>query len=521
MIKFKAPGVAADQLSLFASPGAISGNISDTRPTPEQDAIIDAYWAGQHITVEALAGTGKTTSLRMISEARNQREGCYIAYNRAIAAEAAGRFPQSVTTGTAHSFAYRAVGHRFARRLPGRRGSTSIRMTAAQVAEVLRLRDQRVADRLFSASSLARIVEATVTRFCQSAACAIGAEHIPPVVGADATLYGLDRRILSAAEVMWRDICDPFGRLWFSHDHYLKMWQLSNPALPGEYVLFDEAQDANPVIAAIVGAQDHAQLIYVGDRAQAIYGWRGAVDAMQDFSGIRLPLTRSWRFGEAIADEANKWLAALDSPLRVTGNDAIRSRLGHVSRPDAVLCRSNGGAIGEVLVAQERGRRVALVGDGVEVRRFAFAARSLMAGKGCDMPELAGFRTWRELQEYVEEEESGSDLKILVKLVNRYKPSRLIAAVQELCPPGEADLVVSTAHKAKGLEWGEVAIGSDFRPPLDGDRPDPAELMLAYVSVTRAKKALDPGSLAWIDGGKFDDEKRWLPSEPYRDKDTK
>lgn len=518
----------------FSRPGARRG-ASAPAPTAEQAAIVDAYLTGQHLTVEALAGTGKTTSLRLVAESRPGRSGLYLAYNKAIADEAQGRFPARVACGTAHAFAYRAVGQRYAHRLPSRFGtaSSSRRMPAWEVARTLRLRDERIGERHFTDAALARLAEATVTRFCQSADPDIGDGHVPAVAGVEkpcrtclgsgaaaidatssgvtvtscADCDGLGRRsaqsdlaavVVPAARRMWTDLCDPAGNLYFQHDHYLKMWQLSGPVLPTEYVLFDEAQDANPVIAAIVAAQDHAQLIYVGDRNQAIYGWRGAVDAMSTFdAGIRLPLTRSFRFGPRIADEANRWLNMLDSPLQVTGHEPITSTVGYVEQPKAVLCRSNGGAIGAVMHAQEQGRKVALVGDGVEVRRFAFAARSLMAGKGCDLPELAAFKTWAALVEYVDQEESGRDLAVLVKLVQRYSPGTLIDTVNALVPVKRAELVVSTAHKAKGLEWPAVRIGDDFNPPVDGDQPERAELMLAYVAVTRAQHQLDRGSLDW------------------------
>src|SRR5215216_5677207 len=113
---------------------------------------------------------------------------------------------------------------------------------------------------------------------------------------------------------------DPAGRLRFTHDCYLKLWQLSDPHLPADYVLLDEAQDANPVVAAIVDRQAHAQRILVGDRCQAIYGWRGAIDAMSRFhADHRLCLSQSFRFGPAIASEANKWLQLLDAPLHLRG----------------------------------------------------------------------------------------------------------------------------------------------------------------------------------------------------------
>lgn len=68
------------------------------------------------------------------------------------------------------------------------------------------------------------------------------------------------------------------------------------------------------------------------------------------------------------------------------------------------------------------------------------------------------------------------------------------------------DVVVSTAHKSKGLEWGRVRIGDDFfEPRLDKDTgkmimPSQEEMKLNYVAVTRAEKALDLGSLKWVTG---------------------
>ncbi len=520
---FRAPGPVNDpQPSLFPiNPAPAKSRFASisrtatatTPPTGEQQAILDGYMRGEHLTVNALAGTGKTTSLRLVASERPTRPGAYIAYNRAIADEAAGKFPNRVVTGTAHSFAFQAVGRQFAHRLPSRHGqrSSSQRLPAYQVARILGLREVRLGDRLISDTALARLAEATVTRFCQSADPDITADHVPytPGVETPEQVAYLAQLVVPAARSMWGDISHPSGRLWFQHDHYLKMWQLSGPILPVDYVLFDEAQDANPVIAAIVAAQEHAQLVYVGDRNQAIYGWRGAVDAMASFSGLNLPLTKSFRFGRAIADVANGWLAMLGSDLRVTGHDPITSRLGFIDGPKAILCRTNGGAIGAVLAAQEAGRKVALVGDGVEVKKFAFAARSLMAGNGCDLPELAAFKTWRALVEYVEEEESGKDLAVLVKLVQRYGPGTLIDAVNALVPAKRADLIVTTAHKAKGLEWESVRIADDFQPPADGDRPDRAELMLAYVAVTRAQQRLDRGSLDWPATGHLDGAGRW------------
>jgi hypothetical protein len=277
------------------------------------------------------------------------------------------------------------------------------------------------------------------------------------------------------------------------------------PHLPADYVLLDEAQDANPVVAAIVDRQAHAQRILVGDRCQAIYGWRGAIDAMSRFAADqRLCLSQSFRFGPAIAAEANQWLQLLDAPLRLRGFDRIPSTVGPVACSDAVLCRTNAEAVRQLLVAADTGRKAALVGGGTEIRRLAEAAISLRAGAGTDHPELFVFQTWGEVQEYVEQDASGSDLKVFVQLIDTYGPEVVIDIVDRLSPEEAAEVVVSTAHKAKGREWPTVRIAGDFPEPRRSHNGQPAQVpradaMLAYVAVTRARLALDAQALAWVE----------------------
>ena len=85
-------------------------------PTDEQTAAADAFHAGQHLALQAGAGTGKTTTLTLLARI-TKRRGRYLAYNRAIAQDARARFPDTVQCKTAHALAYAAVGHRYTRRL--------------------------------------------------------------------------------------------------------------------------------------------------------------------------------------------------------------------------------------------------------------------------------------------------------------------------------------------------------------------------------------------------------------------
>lgn len=473
--------------------------------TPEQVAIVEAYRERHELVVEAGAGAGKTSTLRACAES-DSRTACYLAYNRAIKDDAERSFPRHVTCSTAHSLAFRAVGRRYIDRLNG--GRMPARTVAQQLGIwsrppfKLELGPQQVV--VLDAVKLARIALGTITQFCQSAHVEIDATHVPTVLRIDTPAHraALAEVVVPLATRIWADVVRVDGAMPFTHDCYLKLWQLQRPRINAEVIFLDEAQDANPVIAAIVDAQTHAQRVLVGDRCQQLYAWRGAVDAMDRFEAdVRLTLSQSFRFGPAIAEQANLWLELLESTLRLRGFGQIESTVGNVDQPDAILCRTNAGALAAVMLELEAGRRVALVGGDGAIRLLAEASIDLQAGRGCSHPDLAAFANWAELVEYVEQDDGGSDLRTLVRLVEERGAAALLAMCDRITADEKAaQVTVSTAHRSKGREWGKVRVGSDFRGPRgEGELPPRADLMLAYVTVTRAKNRLDRGGLAWID----------------------
>ena len=468
-------------------------------PTAEQVAIVDAALTGGSMVVEAGAGAAKTTSLELISRAKPRSDkGIYIAYNRAIAGDAKKSFPNTTTCATAHSFAFRAVGVKFKHRLNGPR------VTAKQTAAILGVNGgvSFGDEHQFGPVKLALLAMGTVTKFCYSDDAQITSRHVPFIPGTEQFFNELAEIVTPYALKAWADLIREDGRLRFQHDVYLKLWALSNPTLPGDFVLLDEAQDANPVIEGVVKRQD-AQIIMVGDTAQQIYAWRGAQDAMSRFrADHRLTLSQSFRFGQAVADEANKWLELLNAPLRLKGFDKIKSEIVPLEAPKAVLCRTNATVVAEALHAQEADKKVAIVGGTTEIKMFAEAARDLQSGKGTNHPDLTAFKTWNDVQEYVNDE-GGSDLKVFVKLIDDYGIETVMNVADKSVDEKYADVIVSTAHKSKGREWASVKIANDFREPTneDGTPSDPikSECNLAYVSVTRAKNQLDRGGLSWVD----------------------
>jgi UvrD-like helicase C-terminal domain len=190
--------------------------------------------------------------------------------------------------------------------------------------------------------------------------------------------------------------------------------------------------------------------------------------------------------------------------LRLTGCGPSDSRIGKISDPRVVLCRGNADAMQEVLAFLELGVPVALTGGGDAMQRVAKAAMELKAGQRTSHPELFLFTSWAEVQDYVEHDKAGQDLKAIVKLVDEYGPDQIIHAVERLSDEANAKVTVSTAHKAKGREWDSVRIGGGFTDPSVDDEGSqrgipPAEARLIYVAVTRARRLLDLTGIAWVD----------------------
>jgi hypothetical protein len=239
-----------------------------------------------------------------------------------------------------------------------------------------------------------------------------------------------------------------------------------------------------------------------------LYAWAGAIDALAKWGDAkRLFLSQSWRFGQAVAEEANKWLEIIGKPLRITGNPALDSQLVKLgSDARAVLCRTNVGAVLEVMTALAARRRVALVGGGREIESVARAAQALMAGRRTNHPEFCVFESWSEVERAAAGDEGDATLKMFVHMMTAIGPEAVIEAMRELDDEKRADVVVSTGHKAKGREWESVRIAEDFAPKKTPEEGDTASLlvkqedaMLAYVAVTRAKLRLDRGALSYVD----------------------
>lgn len=447
------------------------------RPTQEQDQVGDrasGLKSGQVLKVIAFAGSGKTTTLKLCAERRQDR-GMYLAFNKAIAEEAKQKLGRTrCAASTMHGLAYGAM-----RDIMGQPARVNAR-SLIEAGLIDRHKPPRIKG--WGEYRIAAAVCRTMVAFSNSADADIGPGHameaIVDSVG-DPDFLVSDQARMRAEEAI-RFLITPLVEMatayWircieegaYSHDMYLKMLDLDDGIRQDafarlRYLMVDEAQDINPVQRSII-LKTGLPIIAVGDPYQQIYSWRGAENALQLMSGEELHLTQSFRFGEEIAEIARHTLRTRPDggpKQRLTGlgtGDVSK----HTGPKGAIICRTNIGMLDEAIRCLNTGYPVH-VDKMEELLSEARSAQALFEGRVDEItsPEIRQFDNWEQLE--LAAEEGDPALNKLVKLVK----TRRIGDVEELGrrhekSPDGARLLICTGHRSKGLEFPAVMMGDDW-----------------------------------------------------------
>ena len=464
--------------------------LADFTPTPEQAAII-AHPPDSPLLVEAGAGTGKTTTLDKYARHWSDRKALYIAYNTAIADASRSRFPKNVTVKTAHGYAYQVLGiGKYQNRLTGKIRKHHIRELNIDLHH-----SYMSSDRMMKAIIMG------IEKYTSSAGSDLTAEHcgLHGLPG-NAAMEILNHKI---APVIKRFLDYETSDLPFTHDIYLKKLEIKGSiGAEYDYVMVDEAQDMSEVLLSLL-SKSGKPVIYIGDRFQSIYAFRGAIDALSKIDAPRKTLTQSWRFGAPVDAIANQLLQKTTRPpdwkLLGKPNHETKVQLYQGSAParSFILSRTNA-RLFEGLVNVKNPFHVA---GGFElIASQVMSAFALSRGdrKAIKDPLIQAYTDWDDM--VADADENDPEIRRLVRIIKEYGSEipKIIERLRTLNRPkaSDANLTMSTAHKAKGLEAPVVVILDDFYTPSElfiqyeskvlKEIDYNQELHLLYVALTRA-----------------------------------
>jgi superfamily I DNA/RNA helicase len=507
---------------------------------------------------EGFVLTHNTSTLSLLGEtmyaADPHARGFYVVFNRSMADEVASRFPRgNVSCSTIHSLANRACRKNsviapLLDRLSDDKPLKPKDLPSYLVVDALEL-ETTPKNELLPDGSNSKTLTISARRMCTEALKAIDAwcaspdqaiapDHVEKMEELPEELHTAEyvAAVMKLAKRMWdEDITNAKGRMRFQHSYYLKMWALTDVDIATEFGLdgrkvvffFDEAQDAAPVVSDIVLRQkDKLQLVLVGDSSQAIYQWMGAIDALAKFrewDNVALTkLTKTWRFGPAIAAVANAILDTIGGDVRIVPNTAVNSVVRTVSRDnernslpeslvtdvDAVITRSNAEIIPLLLGYTDMGYKVFCNADNARITMLCDELERLKDGKKPWTEEMKVFHSYAELMEVIESNLStkGDTIRIdstrecnrvllsLLRSIIQVGPAKVRSLLSRTArTEEEADIVLSTIHKSKGREWPRVWVASApwrmfYGKPSEYARDE--EWMLVYVAVTRSVDVL-------------------------------
>jgi F-box protein, helicase, 18 len=307
------------------------------------------------------------------------------------------------------------------------------------------------------------------------------------------------------------------GEIEITHDFYLKKFQLSTPIVNFDYILFDEGQDASPAMLDIFSRQNAVKVI-VGDTYQQIYGWRHAVNSLERADYKTFNLSTSFRFGQDIADLAMEILKMKNhlfeyNPVPINGKG-----MGKERKTKAILARTNLGLLLkaiEYVTENRKGKPIYFEGN---IHSYTYAddgtslydVLNLYNGNYRLIRDklIKVMRDLYELQDYVEKTED-LQLGMMIEIVKEYgnRIPDIIKAIKEKHIDGdnkeEAEMIFSTVHRCKGMEYDTVQLVNDFitNDKLEKLRENPKkeerntarlneEINLLYVAVTRARSRI-------------------------------
>jgi len=487
------------------------------KPTPEQQAIIHAATQPQSLIVNALAGTGKTTTLTMLAKALPPEPALALAFNKKIKEELEKRFPKNFSVMTMNGLGHRAWSFTINKKKMlidpnkvGRLTSEALKpfpeskgeWSAIRTLVVMAMQRGLVPSQFQHARSLVPDTPETWERLDYELDLNLTADE-----------RKLARRVLISSIEEGMNGC-------ISYDDQIYLPVVFSGAFPRfNTVLVDEAQDLSPLNHQMLRKVAAGKLIVVGDPRQAIYAFRGADhNSMTNLKSLKsewieLPLNTTFRCPQSVVERqhahAPAYRAADSNPMgeiidltsQPWSADTLKP---YASTELAILCRNNAPLLSMAFKLLRQGFGVNMLGR--DIGRGLSALCKKLSPDQTTSTDLFRqtlsnwFETERskaEVNEDASKIDSVTDrFECIVAVMENRKPRtvrELINELDNLFAKDSGLVTLATGHKAKGLEWDTVVHLDPWRIPSKWAKKEDEikqEHNLQYVLETRTKHTL-------------------------------
>jgi len=507
----------------------------DHSPTPEQQEIMDAAREGKHnMMIQALAGTGKTSTLELIASVTPVMPTLALAFNVKNKKDLEKKFPGHYEVKTINGLGHGAFGRAIGKRLIVEEKKLGTLIT--QLFKELDYRGEEndwiVIKQLVSGAMQQGLVPVPYDRNFRGV-----------VSDTEANWQSLDTDMITVPEhliaMARRVLCNSIEASFngiISYDDQIYMSTMFGGVFPRfPRVKVDEAQDLSPLNHIMVQRCAAELLTVVGDSHQAIYAFRGAdSSSMNKLRRLRqqwkdLKLSVTFRCPKVIVARQQDHVPGYTA--HVTNETGNLVRLAEkeqeswnwqsvidvaVSGTIAILCRNNAPLLSMAFKLLRKHIGCVMLGRDIGRGLDALSKKIVPQDDTPTADFIKMVCAWRDNEIYkmqLEDNTSKIDkitdqtecLLAVAESSGASTAGDLRKAIKELFARESGRITLSTGHRAKGLEWQNVIHLDPWRVPskwaqkaLANGNPIPMqqELNLRYVIETRVINTLILANLA-------------------------
>lgn len=467
--------------------------------TDEQIDILNAATlTNDNLMINALAGTGKTSTLEMVERAVKTKPVLYLVFNKKNADEATSRMLSTTTVRT-----FNSIGHRIWAASQSKNLKLNSKKSGDILREIIGEAPKRTQNELW----------ASYHEVVAGVALAKALGYVPNGVFPNAKRLITQREFHRMLEerpddltsdlinaVLVRSIKTSYdGTIDYNDQIYMPaLFGGTFPKFP--LVLVDEYQDLSPVNHAMLARLVKHRLIGVGDPFQNIYGFRGAsaggmVQAASSYKMTSLPLSTSFRCPSAIVSHVH-WRVPHFKSIREGGSVVEPKSLPVVSIGDSttIICRNNAPLFAAAFRLLGCGRSVSVAGSDIGPRLVGIMKKlgSLEMTRPQTLSAIDDWLAERQAREAKNAEDLAECMKVFASHGNSL--DQAITYAEHLFKQ-TGSIKLMTGHKSKGLEFDDVI---HLDPHLCG--PSEQDKNLRYVISTRSKDRLTEiasGDIRW------------------------
>ncbi len=488
--------------------------------TKEQEKIINSDKLS--FKINAVAGSGKTTTLLEYAKKNSHLKILYLAYNKSLQTQLQEKLKEyklsHMSVSTIHSLAYN--------RIQAYQYNLCHDLKVQTIEKVIcHFEQYNNQKQYYPTAEYIALIKDLINFYCNSSLINLDSKLLDSYkkqsdLGAKILeLLSNERKVLSHIKeilsAMKNKLIDA------THDFYLKMFFLNKKIssnLGYDLILVDEAQDISDVMIGVVESQD-CRRIYVGDSFQQIYSFRFATNALNKIDLPAYDLSKSFRFGDdfakSLANDLNKLYELKSSyKLNITGIESptlIGKNHIDLNKPFCVIARTTFGLIQQLVHFIHDNKKIYFEGG---YNSYSFMNQTVYSifylkqkkNDKITIDEIKDFDSIYDLEQFAKDTKNQDYLNV-IKFINAYgdnifeinkKIKAKLTEKKEL-----ANIIFTTTHKAKGLEYEQVIMADDFITKKELLNPKNKisylkaieELNIYYVAATRAKKAIKMADL--------------------------